>query len=361
MVHRLLVRDFRCFTEAEVSLHPELTLLVGDNAQGKTSLLEALCVALRLQSPRTSTRSDLIRFGSRSGLVEIQLNEHLLRIGISSSTRRLAVDNAVLTRSADYLQHSARVVWMDHSDMLLVRGGAEHRRRYLDFIAAQLHPHYLPALRHYERLLRSRNHLLKRDVQINWRQAEAYAVALEEHGQIIAECRSQLIEQLAPSLNHALQQLSAGNEQVQISYEPGFDPAIGLAHQLRQSRKDEERSRTTAAGIHRDDVTLLINERPAQTFASEGQQRSLSLALKLAQANLLALSSGTPPLFLIDDVFGELDPNRRRALLSALPPTSQKVITTTTLQWLHELHAPQGWQYRVQAATLSTSIPLRSA
>lgn len=361
MVQRLLVRDFRCFTEAELSLHPALTLFVGDNAQGKTSLLEALCVALRLQSPRTATRSDLIRFGARNALVEIQLHEHLLRFALSATTRRLAVDNAVLTRSADYLLHSTRVVWMDHSDMLLVRGGAEHRRRYLDFAAAQIHPHYLPALRHYERLLRSRNHLLKRDARINWRQADAYATALEEHGKLIADCRRQLIDQLLPALSRALHQLSSGCEQVHIRYEPGFDTTLGLAAQLRQARADEERSRTTAAGIHRDDIVLWINERPAQAFASEGQQRSLSLSLKLAQADLLAQNSGTHPLLLIDDVFGELDPNRRRALLAALPETSQKVITTTTVQWLHELHTPQGWQYQVKAATLSPPTPLRAS
>lgn len=354
MLSQMLVRDFRCFAEAKLDLHPATTLLTGNNAQGKTSLLEALCVVLRLQSPRTSTRTELIRFGARSCLVEANLqNHHQLRFAQSATTRRLAVDNVVCTRSPDYLQNSLRVVWMDHADMLLVRGGADSRRRYLDFAAAQLHPGYLHALRHYERLLRSRNHLLKRDAIINWRQADAYAVALEEHGHFISHCRSQLVEALFPHVQSAHASLSSGRETALIQYQPGFDPA-GLAQQLRAARAEEERTRSTVAGVHRDDLLLFVNDRPAGPFASEGQQRSLSLALKLAQVSTLTQSTGAPPLLLIDDVFGELDHSRRRALLSALPQDTQKVITTTSTEWMAEDLAPVGWQYHVEAATLST-------
>ncbi|TLD71898.1 DNA replication/repair protein RecF [Phragmitibacter flavus] len=359
MLSQLLVRDFRCFAEAKLALHPATTLLVGNNAQGKTSLLEALCVVLRLQSPRTSTRTDLIRFGTRSCLVEASLGDHQLRFAQSATTRRLAVDNVVCTRSPDYLQSSARVVWMDHSDMLLVRGGAEHRRRYLDFAAAQLNPGYLHALRHYERLLRSRNHLLKRDAVINWRQADAYAVALEEHGHFISQCRAQLAESLTPHVNTAHAALSGGHEIAQIQYQPGFDPN-GLAQQLRDARADEERTRTTAAGIHRDDLQLLVNDRPASAFASEGQQRSLSLALKLAQVTTLTQATGSPPLLLIDDVFGELDHTRRRALLNALPQDTQKVITTTSVDWITGDFSPDGWQYHVDKAALGPLVPVGS-
>ena len=155
MLNRLLVRDFRCFTLAEFELHPEVTLLVGRNAQGKTSLLEAACVLMRLQSPRTTTRTDFIRFGARACVIEGDWRGQRLRFGQSSTARKLAVDESVSRRSGDYLKSTARVVWMDHADMNLVRGGAEHRRRYLDFAAAQLFPEYLPALRSYERALRS--------------------------------------------------------------------------------------------------------------------------------------------------------------------------------------------------------------
>jgi len=366
MLDRLLVRDFRCFAEAELTLHPDTTLLVGNNAQGKTSLLEALCVVLRLQSPRTSTRTDLIRFGSRNCLVEVNHAEHRLRFAQSATTRRLAVDNSICGRSADYLQSSCRVVWMDHSDMLLVRGGAENRRRYLDFTAAQLFPGYLQALRHYERVLRSRNYLLKKDSVIHWRQADAYAVALAEHGGFIADCRNRLVQSLQSPVAAAHHHLSHGSEMAAISYDPGYDRQTGLVEQLQALRSDEERTRSTAAGIHRDEVRLLVNDQPAAAFASEGQQRSLSLALKLGQITVLQNVSGKPPLLLLDDVFGELDKRRRRALLEALPAGAQKVISTTFVDWMADLSHPvheglQGVQHTIESATISAPRPLGSA
>ena len=122
MLHELEVRDFRCFAHAKLPLHPQTTVLLGRNAQGKTSLLEAACVLLRLQSPRTSNRSDMIRLDSKSFVVEGRRHEGTLRFGASQTVRRMAVDNAIITNSADYLKHSGLVVWMDHSDMNLVRG-----------------------------------------------------------------------------------------------------------------------------------------------------------------------------------------------------------------------------------------------
>jgi len=335
MLSELLVRDFRCFEEVRVALHPETTLLVGRNAQGKTSLLEAACVLMRLQSPRTSARTDLIRFGAKVALVEGRQETSTLRFAQSATTRRLAVDDAVCGRSADYLKHTGLVVWMDHSDMQLARGGAEHRRRYLDFAASQLFPQYLSALRNYDRALRSRNYLLKRDAAINWRQADAYARLMSEHGQVIADCRSDLVDRMLKHVAGAHHQLSGSAEEVRVTYARGYQ-ADSLEQALRDARSEEERMRTTNAGVHRDDLTLLINEREAGAFSSEGQQRTLSLALKLAQARVLEEGRGVPPLLLLDDIFGELDKERRRALLAYLPKHAQKVITTTFVDWAED-------------------------
>ncbi len=338
MLERLLARDFRCFTEAVLEPHPETTLLVGRNAQGKTSLLEAACVLMRLQSPRTATRTDLIRFGSTACVMEGRWGGHTLRCGLSPTARRLAVDGAVCGRSADYMKNTAVIVWMDHGDMNLIRGSGEHRRRFLDFAAAQIAPDYLHALQGYTRALRSRNHVLKRDAVIHWRQADAYARIMDGFHQILTHQRRQLIESLAPHAREVLATLSLGQEEVELRYAPGCE-GESLFETLLAARPDEERTRTTAAGAHRDDFTVMINTRPADAFASEGQQRSLSLALKLSQARALEQARGQPPLLLIDDVFGELDPARRRALLAGLPRGSQKIITTTHLDWAGDLDA----------------------
>jgi DNA replication and repair protein RecF len=335
MLKWMRLKDYRCFEAAEVPFHAGTTLLVGRNAQGKTSLLEAACLLMRLQSPRTNTRTDFIRFGAKACIVEGQFNDTLLRVGQSSTVRRLAVDNVVTSRSGEYLSRTSRVVWMDHADMNLVRGSAEHRRRYLDFAAAQLYPTYLPALRNYERALRSRNFLLKRDAVIPWRQVDAYSKLMATHGELLSACRVELIARLRPHVRAAHQALSGGEEEGMLTYQGGYE-GNSLEDDLAQARSEEERSRSTARGPHRDDVLLEINGRAAGSFASEGQQRTLCLALKLAQARVLEEGRGEPPLLLMDDIFGELDKARRQALLVNLPPQSQKIITTTFVDWADE-------------------------
>lgn len=336
MLNRLLVKDFRCFEKAELDLHPETTVLTGRNAQGKTSLIEAVCVLMRLQSPRTSTRTDLIRFGAKSCLVEAMDDDLKIRFAQSASVRRLAINDTVCTRSGDYLKNTARIVWMDHADMNLARGGAEHRRRYLDFVAAQLFPEYLPALKNYERALRSRNFLLKRDNSISWREVDAYAHLLDEHGRTIRQCRAELVERLRAPVIEAHDMLSGAVESASLSYRCGFE-GDSLTEALHQVRREEDRSRVTLRGIHRDDLQLEIDQRTIASFCSEGQQRTFCLALKLAQARILHAGRGEPPLLLMDDIFGELDKTRRTALLAYLPKHTQKIITTTFMDWAQDI------------------------
>lgn len=332
MLTDLLLRDFRCFEECRVALHPETTVFIGRNAQGKTSLMEAMCVLLRLQSPRTSTRTELIRFGAKSLLIEGSLDEHRLRCALSSTARRLAVDGNVCGKSGEYLATSGRVVWMDHRDMNLLRGGAEHRRRYLDFAASQMFPDYLKALRGYERALRGRNYVLKRDAVISWRQADAFASVMEGFANVLISRRAELVGLMAPQVTRIHGELSAGSETGTVDYQPGVAEGT-LLETLAARREEESRNRQTAVGPHRDDLALVLNGLDATSFASEGQQRSLALSLKIAQAHVLEQTAGRAPLLLLDDVFGELDTHRRRALLRLLPTGTQKVITTTHLDW----------------------------
>lgn len=344
MLTELLLRDFRCFTECRLRPHPELTLLVGRNAQGKTSLMEAACVLLRLQSPRTTARGELIRLGAGTCLVEGVLEGRRLRCAQNATARRLALEGSVCGRSADYLEQSGRVVWMDHRDMNLLRGGGEHRRRYLDFAASQLYPDYLKALRGYERALRGRNHVLKRDAAISWRQADAFAQVMEGFARTLAARRAQLVGALQPELARAHGVLSGGAETASVEYAGGH-PGESLAAHLATLRAEEERQRATLAGPHRDDLRLSLNGLDATTYASEGQQRSVAVALKVAQALALEAGFGKAPLLLVDDVFGELDAHRRRALLGLLPPGTQKIITTTSLDWAAAEELPgQVWQ-----------------
>ncbi len=332
MLSDLFVRDFRCFAEAKVELHPDMTLLVGRNAQGKTSLIEAACVLMRLQSPRTTNRAELLRFGASTCLVEAAWNGKRMRYAQSPTTRRLALDGAVCGKSADYLAASGVVVWMDHRDMNLLRGGAEHRRRFLDFAASQLFPDYLHALRGYERALRGRNYVLKRDAVIAWKQADAFARVMDGFAQVLWRRRAELCGLLLPQVCEAHGCLSDGTEVVGVEFSRTCEDG-SLFEALLTVREVESRSRSSAFGPHRDDIAMCLNGRDATTYASEGQQRSFALAMKLAQAHVLEKARGEAPLMLIDDVFGELDAHRRRALLTLLPAGTQKLITTTQMDW----------------------------
>ncbi len=351
MLNDLSVRNFRCFHEAKFELHPQSTLLIGRNAQGKTSLIEAACVLLRLQSPRTTSKGDFIRFGEKTCVVEGNAGGRALRFAANHTTRRLAVDDAVCGHSAEYLANSGLVVWMDHSDMSLLRGGAEHRRRYLDFAASQVFPDYLKALRGYDRALRSRNYSLKRDAVVNWRQADAYARVMDDFARTLKSRRSELMEVLRPEVT-TMHDTLGGGEAAEARYAPGVDDT-GLIEMLAAARADEERTRTTACGVHRDDITLWVHGREASSFASEGQQRTLALSLKLAQARVIERLRGQAPLLLIDDIFGELDKVRRRAVLASLPPGSQRIITTTHLDWADD--AVDGLIYEVSTGAVRRS------
>jgi len=226
-------------------------------------------------------------------------------------------------------------VYFANSDIDLARGTGEVRRRFLDFVAAQLEPGYRSALRDYERALRSRNLLLKSTTP-RWREIAAFDEPLVATGHRVSEARRRLIQALGAPVHAAHAAISGTGEQLRLEYAPGAEGDLGAA--LAAARAEDARLRQTSVGPHRDDVRFLVDDRSSE-FASEGQQRTLVLALKLGAACLLAEHFATPPLLLLDDIFGELDVARRNALLAVLPEHSQKLITTTHLDWMPDANA----------------------
>ena len=332
MLRDIRLRDFRCFAQLVFEPSASLNFIIGANAQGKTSLLEAACVLLRLQSPRSSSLAEAVRFGRPGFGLDGHWNQSHLHVKYTDALKSFDLDSKAQARSADYLA-IARVSWISNDDMQLVRGPGAHRRRYLDFLGAQVIPNYLHSLRAYERALRSRNALLKENRPR--REVDAFDIPLVEAGKALTSMRAELCEDLQPRVAEALRLISGGSEGLQISYLPGSPPDFLAA--LRTSRDDETRLRTTVTGPHRDDIAILLGGRHAASFASEGQQRSVALAMKLGQARRLEVSSASAPLFLIDDIFGELDPARRNNLLQALPAAAQKLVTATSFDWLQPI------------------------
>ncbi len=304
-----------------------MVFLTGSNAQGKTSLLEAIAVASRLGSPRASRQAQIVREGCIGCGVALETDEALFKAVYQDRKFELAIDGQPSKRG-EYLEQSPRVVWMENRDLDLIRGSGEKRRRFLDAIGTQLSTVYARALRDYTKALRSRNAMLKENRSRD-RSFEMFTQLLIQHGQALVSFRQQIIQDLLPEMEVSHHTISGQKEQFSMVYMPS---ASELASAMEASLQRDVIMKQTLVGPHRDDFALTVDQRPASDFASEGQQRTLAIALRLAQGRLLR-GSDQEVLYLVDDVFGELDEERRQALLLALPRSAQKVLTTTNLNW----------------------------
>jgi DNA replication and repair protein RecF len=350
MVSKLSVRDFRCFSNLEIEFHPESTCIIGRNASGKTSLLEAVAVLTRLQSPRTNALAQLIRLGAKSLVTDGFVSGYHLQFYYSASRRKLALD-AVEQKSTHAYLDVAKVVYLANSDIGLIQGGGETRRRFLDFVGSQLFKNYREILRSYDKALHSRNRYLKM-TPARHREVNAYSKPLLQFGQQLTALRGFLLERLDPHVIESFAAISDRDETLRLCYQPGATSEFEKA--LRDSEGDELRLRMTVVGPHRDDFQLYLNSKPIDIFASEGQQRTVAIALKLAQAKILEMEFKKPPLLLLDDIFGELDPVRRNRLFTALPSRGQRLVTTTHLGWLDSL--PSGKVYRLSESPLGDRL-----
>jgi DNA replication and repair protein RecF len=286
---------------------------------------------LRMRSPRTTVINEMVRFGGTAfaleGLAGYPGRETRLSLTCTPPSRVLKLDGVVQSSTADYLSQG-RIVWFGSEDLLLVNGPAERRRKLLDSAGLQLGEHaksYARDLKAYDRALRSRNLLLREGKPRS--HVEAYDLPLCEAGERILEARRGLVAELAPLAARACASISG--ERLELEYSPGAGSPMIEA--LVASRPEEIRLRQTRVGPQRDDVTLTLGGIPAGSFASEGQRRTVALALKLAVAALLTKINGVSPLLLLDDIFGELDPARRAALLAGMPEGAQALLTTADL------------------------------
>jgi DNA replication and repair protein RecF len=333
-VEHLWLKDFRSYAEVDLELTPGVCAVLGPNGVGKSNLLEAVAYLGLLESFRGAPTEALIRSGADAavvrGVVRSDGREQLIEAELVSSGRnRVLVNRQRLVRSRDLLG-AVRVTIFSPEDLALIKGGPALRRTYLDQLLVAVDPRNDALRAEFERALRQRNALLK---QCKGRLDEAASLTLEvwdekivQAGEELALRRNELVSRIEPVVVAAYADVAGSDQPISLRYDAPWR-AAGLAASLGSVRADELRRGVTLVGPHRDDVAIALNSLPSRTHSSQGEQRSLALALRLAAHRLVDEVVGSPPVLLLDDVFSELDPERSAALLRSLP-TGQTLLST---------------------------------
>ena len=327
--------DFRNYTDANILLGPGMTAVLGDNGQGKTNLAESLAYLATLDSFRGAPVDAMIRTGAETAVVRAEVRHDdgrdlLIEAEINRNGRnRILVNRQRLARSRELLG-VLRVSVFAPDDLALVKGGPGERRRWMDDSLVSLAVKHDALRLEIDRILKQRNSLLKQaggrlneDVSTT---LDVWDAKLAQSGEQLGHARATLVSRVTPMVTDAYEQLAGQPTPIELVYEPAWR-RTGLLQALAASRMDDVRRQSSMVGPQRDDVDLGINGMPARTHASQGEQRCLALAIRLATHRLVAEKVGSPPILVLDDVLSELDPSRATALLAHLP-AGQVIITS---------------------------------
>ncbi len=336
IVQRLWLTDFRNHASTDVVLDSQVTLVTGPNGHGKTNLLEAIGLLAGMKSFRGASPEALVATGSEAAVVRAEVvrggREALVEMEISPGRSRFQVNKQAVRRVRD-LGDVVKVVVFSPDDLELVKGAPSIRRTLLDDVLASIDVHFRQDRADLDKILRQRNNLLK---QSHGRLSEEIVTTLDvwDHkltvtGEAVARARSKLVTEIEPVVADYYAQVAGANEPVRLHYDAPW-LGEGLASALTEVRTDELRRGATLVGPHRDEMQILLNALPARTHASQGEQRSLALALRLAMHHHIADAVADPPVVLLDDVFSELDTGRATRLVACLPSDAQIVLTSAT-------------------------------
>ena len=373
---KLHLRSFRNYIDRQVEFTAQKTILVGNNAQGKSNLLEAVELLASLKSHRTSRDRELVLDTATAGQIEavverIHSTNDLSIIFRKQGRRTVAVNRENLRRQLDFLG-VLNAVQFSSLDLDLVRGAPDTRRTWLDGLLIQLEPIYSSILQKYNHVLRQRNALLKKIRAVRQDESLRSADSFEPNlrlwdeqlaaaGSRVTRRRARVLARLAPIAQSWHKRISGETEQLEVNYLPNVewtedDPEKvqqAFLARIEERRMAEQYQGKTVVGTHRDEIEFTINQTPARYYGSQGQQRTLVLALKLAELKLIEEVVGEPPLLLLDDVLAELDPNRQKQLLEVIGDRFQTIITTTHIDSFNQDWIKDSQVLRVEAGTLS--------
>ncbi len=344
IVRAVTLRDYRNVPEAEVHFTEGVNLLVGDNAQGKTNLLEAIYLFALGKSFRGAKEAELVRFGADTASARLEFSaggrEQSAAIRLAKGKRAVELNRVRLARMSELIG-SFRAVLFCPEHLSLIKEGPSVRRAYLDIAISQLRPVYLRALQRYNAILRERNKLLKtadEQPRVFRDTIDLWSAQLADAAAVIAPARREYIDAVRTAAVDIFADMTGEKEVPDFTYASGFhlesdrcaDPDAvkrQLMHLLTSHLDREKAAGATLWGVHKDDISISLNGISARLYGSQGQQRSLALAMKLAEGEICAERTGERPVFLFDDVLSELDASRRTYLTREF--SGRQVIMTT--------------------------------
>lgn len=335
-VKSLELCNFRNYMNLSIQFSNGVNIFYGDNAQGKTNILEAIYLGGTTKSHKGSKDKELIMMDKPEAHVRLLIDKdgfthkidmHLKR----SKSKGIAIDGIPIKKSSELIG-LAHMVFFSPEDLSIIKNGPGERRRFIDMELCQLDKVYLHNLTKYNKILNQRNHLLKQ-VGLNKELLDTLSIwdlQLTEYGKLIVQRRNQFIEQLNTVIFDIHKRLSGNKEELFIKYVPNTPPG-DLEMKLEQNQSKDIFTKSTSVGPHRDDIQFLIKGVDLRKYGSQGQQRTSALSLKLAEIEMVKKVIGEKPVLLLDDVLSELDRNRQNYLLDSIKDI-QTIVTCTGLE-----------------------------
>jgi DNA replication and repair protein RecF len=336
IIKSLELENFRNYETLSLNFDSGTNILYGDNAQGKTNILEAIYISATTKSHKSSKDRDIIKFGSE----EAHIRTYVVKDGLEnrvdmhlrkSKTKGIAINGQKIKKAAQLLG-LLNVVFFSPEDLSIIKDGPTQRRRFVDMELCQLDSVYLNNLNNYNKIVNQRNKLLKemtfnpslRDTLFVWDSQ------LVSYGIKIIERRKEFVEQLNDIIYDIHKKLSGGKEDLRIAYEPDVE-IEDFERKISESNERDIKLKQTTVGPHRDDFSFIAGDIDIRKFGSQGQQRTAALSLKLSEIELVKKITNDTPLLLLDDVLSELDSNRQNHLLNSIGDI-QTIITCTGLE-----------------------------
>ena len=331
-IEKIKLQNFRNYEQLELSLNKDINIIYGNNAQGKTNILEAIFLSSFGKSFRTNKEKEMIRFNEQRCLVEIfyQKKDRDGKVKIEISTKKQISLNGVKLKKLSELLGNINIVIFTPDDINILKDGPASRRRFLDMMIGQLRPNYVYNLNMYLKTIEQRNNYLRqiREENKSEEMLEIWDEKLAEYGEKIYIYRNEFIKKLLNKINNIHKNITDAKEEIRIEYLSNCDNKENYLKLLKERRKLDIIKGYTTKGIHRDDFVIYINDKEVSTYGSQGQNRTAVLSLKLSELQVVYDEIGEYPILLLDDFMSELDEVRRKNFLNNIKNT-QVILTGT--------------------------------